>query len=34
MGDMVQQAVTQQDYSVTAGILAVSVLTLITVALS
>ncbi len=34
MGDMVQQAVTQQDYSVTAGILAVSVFTLITVALS
>ena len=34
MGDMVQQAVTQQDYSVTAGMLAVSVFTLITVALS
>ena len=34
MGDMVQQAVTQQDYSVTAGMLAVSVFTLITIALS
>jgi uncharacterized membrane protein YcaP (DUF421 family) len=34
MGDMVQQAVTQQDYSLTAGVLAVSVFTLITVALS
>lgn len=34
MGDMVQQAVTQQDYSITGGILAVSVFTLITVALS
>jgi uncharacterized membrane protein YcaP (DUF421 family) len=34
MGDMVQQAVTQQDYSVTAGILAVSTFTVITLALS
>lgn len=34
MGDMVQQAVTQQDYSVTAGVLAVSVFTLMTVGLS
>lgn len=34
MGDMVQQAVTQQDYSITAGILAVSVFTVLTVALS
>lgn len=34
MGDMVQQAVTQQDYSVTAGVLAVSVFAVLTVALS
>lgn len=34
MGDMVQQAVTQQDYSVTAALLAVSVLAVLTVALS
>ncbi len=34
MGDMVQQAVTQQDYSVTAGVLAVSVFAVITMALS
>lgn len=34
MGDMVQQAVTQQDYSVTAGILAVSVFAVLTVTLS
>jgi uncharacterized membrane protein YcaP (DUF421 family) len=34
MGDLVQQAVTQQDYSVTAGVLAVSTFALLTVALS
>jgi uncharacterized membrane protein YcaP (DUF421 family) len=34
MGDMVQQAVTQQDYSVTAGVLAVSVFAVLTIALS
>lgn len=34
MGDMVQQAITQQDYSVTAGVLSVSVFALLTVALS
>lgn len=34
MGDMVQQAVTQQDYSVTAGVLAVSILAVLTIALS
>lgn len=34
MGDMVQQAVTQQDYSVTAGILAISVFAVLTVVLS
>lgn len=34
MGDMVQQAVTQQDYSVTAGVLAVSVFAVITMALT
>lgn len=34
MGDMVQQAVTQQDYSVTAGILAISVFTILTLGLS
>jgi uncharacterized membrane protein YcaP (DUF421 family) len=33
MGDLVQQAVTQQDYSVTGGILAISVFALLTVAL-
>jgi uncharacterized membrane protein YcaP (DUF421 family) len=32
MGDLVQQAVTQQDYSVTGGVLAVSVFALLTVA--
>lgn len=32
MGDLVQQAVTQQDYSVTGGILAVSVFALLTIA--
>jgi uncharacterized membrane protein YcaP (DUF421 family) len=34
MGDLVQQAVTQQDYSVTGGILAVGTFALLTVALS
>lgn len=34
MGDLVQQAVTQQDYSVTGGILAVATFALLTVALS
>jgi len=34
MGDLVQQAVTQQDYSVTGGMLAVSTFALLTVALS
>jgi uncharacterized membrane protein YcaP (DUF421 family) len=34
MGDMVQQAVTQQDYSITAGILAVSTFAVITLVLS
>lgn len=34
MGDLVQQAVTQQDYSVTGGILAVSVFALLTIAAS
>ena len=34
MGDLVQQAVTQQDYSVTAGFLAVGTFALLTVALS
>ena len=34
MGDMVQQAVTQQDYSVTAGILAVSTFAVLTIGLS
>lgn len=33
MGDMVQQAVTQQDYSVTSAVLAVSVFALITIGL-
>ena len=32
MGDLVQQAITQQDYSVTSGILAVSTFALLTVA--
>ena len=31
MGDLVQQAVTQQDYSVTAGVLAISTFALLTV---
>ena len=34
MGDLVQQAVTQQDYSVTAGVMAIGVFALLTVALS
>ena len=34
MGDLVQQAVTQQDFSVTGGVLAVSVFALLTIALS
>lgn len=34
MGDMIQQSVTQQDYSVTGGVLAVSVFALLTIALS
>lgn len=33
MGDLVQQAVTQQDYSVTAGILGISTFALMTVAI-
>ena len=33
MGDLIQQAVTQQDYSVTSGVLAVSVFALLTVVL-
>lgn len=34
MGDLIQQAVTQQDYSVTSGVLAVSVFALLTVGIS
>lgn len=34
MGDLVQQSVTQQDYSVTSGVLAVGVFALLTVGLS
>lgn len=34
MGDLVQQSITQQDYSVTAGVLAVSVFALLTVGVS
>ena len=34
MGDLIQQAVTQQDFSVTGGVLAVSVFALLTIALS
>jgi len=34
MGDLVQQSVTQQDYSVTSGILAVSVFALLTIVIS
>jgi len=33
MGDLVQQSITQQDYSITSGVLAVSVVALLTVAL-
>ncbi|MFG1921036.1 DUF421 domain-containing protein [Cryptosporangium sp. NPDC048952] len=33
MGDLIQQAVTQQDYSVTSGILAISVFALLTITL-
>ncbi|WP_017935076.1 DUF421 domain-containing protein [Nocardioides sp. Iso805N] len=33
MGDLVQQAVTQQDYSVTGGVLAISTFALLTVAI-
>ena len=34
MGDLVQQSVTQQDYSVTSGVLAVRVFALLTILLS
>lgn len=34
MGDLIQQSVTQQDYSLTSGVLAISVFALLTVALS
>lgn len=34
MGDLVQQSVTQQDYSVTGGLLAISTIALLTVGLS
>lgn len=34
MGDLIQQSVTQQDFSLTGGVLAVSVFALLTVALS
>jgi uncharacterized membrane protein YcaP (DUF421 family) len=34
MGDLIQQSVTQQDYSVTSGFLTISVFALLTVALS
>jgi uncharacterized membrane protein YcaP (DUF421 family) len=34
MGDLVQQAITQQDFSVTGGVIAVSTFALLTVALS
>lgn len=34
MGDMVQQAVTQQDYSMTGSVLVISVFTLLTLAIS
>ena len=34
MGDLVQQSVTQQDYSVTSGVLAVGVFALLTILLS
>ncbi len=34
MGDLIQQSVTQQDYSITSGVLTISVFALLTVALS
>ncbi|HEU0088170.1 MAG TPA: YetF domain-containing protein [Pseudonocardiaceae bacterium] len=34
MGDLVQQAITQQDFSLTGGVLAISVFALLTIALS
>ena len=34
LGDLIQQSVTQQDYSVTSGVLAISVFALLTVVLS
>jgi uncharacterized membrane protein YcaP (DUF421 family) len=34
MGDLIQQSVTQQDYSITSGVLTISVFALFTVALS
>jgi uncharacterized membrane protein YcaP (DUF421 family) len=34
MGDLVQQAVTQQDYSITSGVVAISVFALLTIAIS
>ncbi|WP_407672409.1 hypothetical protein [Parafrankia discariae] len=34
MGDLVRQAITQQDYSVTSGVLAVSVFAVLAIALS
>ncbi|MGE0843064.1 DUF421 domain-containing protein [Pseudonocardia sp.] len=34
MGDLVQQSITQQDYSVTSGVLAVSTFALLTIAIS
>lgn len=34
MGDLVQQAITQQDYSVTSGVLAISVFALLTIGIS
>ncbi len=34
MGDLVQQSITQQDYSITSGVLAISVFALLTIAIS
>ncbi len=34
MGDLIQQAVTQQDYSLTSGVLTISVFALLTIAIS
>jgi uncharacterized membrane protein YcaP (DUF421 family) len=34
MGDLVQQAITQQDYSITSGVLAISVFALLTIVIS